>query len=111
MRTLKWAIFNAGFLCLAYYAVTIGDGWQFNLFRFAVWVNFLGTMVCALNKEAIGQCRKNGPPAPKCASICVDVIMILFLICNGWFFTSVLVIIQGLGERVIYYGTDDKGEK
>lgn len=107
MKKVKWVLFNAFFGYLAYASVYGGEGWQFNLFRFIVWVNVICTIFAGMSEEVKKVLTDSYSGIPKYISGTFDTVMIVFLICNGWFFTGVLYLIQSSVE----HGVKDDAKK
>lgn len=100
-KKMKWVVLNAFLAYLCYVSVTTEGGWQFNLFRFVVWLNVIVTIVASTNDAIKETFIDESAGINRYVSGIYDIAMIATLICYGWFFTAVLVMIQSSVEHRI----------
>ena len=84
-------------------AVTRGEGWQFNLFRFAVWALAICNVTvyaCDTMKQILVK-ELSKSRIPRWASVGLNIVFIVFLASGGWFFTATLMTLGAMCESLM----------
>jgi len=110
-KEIKWILLNAFGLYLCFCAVTTGEGWQFNVFRFLVWLSLVNSWACAwaVCRDDIEDPKLSR--IPQWLSKTTDTATMIILVAHGWFFTGAVWIVASVMEHYAKDKINDKEEQ
>lgn len=106
-RRLTWYLTNSMFLVILVETLRTNSPYGENIIVGFTWLVMILTVLCCSNPEIRTELRNKGHSVTQSECLIYDFLFLMLLFAGGFWITSIVYIIQVIGEQYIFFSKDE----